>query len=69
MKLGSVTKLEKRNKKTSKKFGDDVMSASCDDIVIFLIYGQFGAIQKQDSRRMACKSHIFIKSNLLSYKT
>ena len=26
MKLGPVTKLDKRNKTTSKKFGDDVMS-------------------------------------------
>ena len=42
MKLGPVAKLDKRNKTTSKKFGDDVMSVNCDVIVIFLIHGQFG---------------------------
>ena len=30
MKLGLVTKLDKRNKILSKKFSDDVMSANCD---------------------------------------
>ena len=39
IKLGPVTKLGKRNKATSKKFDDDVMSANCDVIVIFPIYG------------------------------
>ena len=67
MKLGPVTKLEKRNKTTSKKF-DDVMSTNCDVIVIFTIYDQFGAIQKPDSGGIVCKTYIFIKSNLLSYK-
>ena len=50
MKLGSVTKLYKRNKTASKKFDDDVLSEKCDLIAIFLIYGQFGAFQKPDSR-------------------
>ena len=36
MKLGPVTKLDKRNKITSKKFDSDVMSANCDVIFIFL---------------------------------
>ena len=49
MKLGPVTKLDKRNKTTSKKFNDDFISANCDAIVIFPIYGQFGAIRKPDS--------------------
>ena len=44
MKLGSITKLDKRNKTTSKKFDDDFMSENFDVIAIFLIYGQFGAI-------------------------
>ena len=35
MKLGLVTKLDKRNKTMSKKFGDDVMSGNRDVIVIF----------------------------------
>ena len=43
MKLGQVTKLDKRNK-TLKIFDNDVMSANCDVIAIFPIYGQFGAI-------------------------
>ena len=29
MKLGQVTKLDMRNKTTSKKFDDDVMSENC----------------------------------------
>ena len=68
MKLGPVTKLDKRNKITSKKFGDDSMSANYDVVVIFPIYGQFGAIRKPDSGRIVCKTYIFINSNFLSYK-
>ena len=44
------------------------MSENCDVIVIFPIYGQFGAIRKPDSGHIVCKSHVFINSNLLSYK-
>ena len=44
MKLGPVTKLDKRNKITSKKFDDDVISTNYDVVVVFPIYGQFGAI-------------------------
>ena len=69
MKLGPVIKLDKRNKAMSKKFDDDVMSKNFDVIVIFSIYRQFGAIQKPDSRRRVCKSYVFKKRNLLSYKT
>ena len=68
MKLGPVTKLDKTNKKPLKKFGDDVMSVNCDVIVFFPIYGQFGAIRKTDSGRIVCKTYIFFKSNILSYK-
>ena len=49
MKLGAVTKLDKRNKTTSKKFDDDFVSENCDFIVIFQIFVQSGAVQKQDS--------------------
>ena len=49
MELGPVPKLDRRNTKTLDKFDDDVMSGSCDGIVFFPIYGQFGAIQKLDS--------------------
>ena len=65
-KLGPVTKLDKRSKITSKKFDDDVMSTNFDVIVIFLIFGQFGAIRKTDSRCIVCKIYIFINSNINS---
>ena len=68
MKLGPVTKLEKRNK-TSKTIDNDVMLANCDVIVIFPIYSQFGASRKSHSRRIVCKSYIFVKSNLYLTKT
>ena len=65
MKLGLVTKLDKRNTATSKKVDVDIMLGFCDDTVIFPIYGQFGAIRKLDSELMVCKTYIFINSNLL----
>ena len=68
MKLGPVTKLDKRNKTTSKKTDDDIFPANGDVIVIFPIYGQFGAIRKLDSGCIVCKTYIFINSNFLSYK-
>ena len=69
MKHGPVTKLEKREKATSKKFDAGVMSTDCNVIVIFPLYGQFGAIQRPDSACIVCKTYIFINRNLLSYKT
>ena len=66
MKLGPVTKLDKKNKTTLKKIGDDVMYKNCDVIVLFS--DLFGAIRNLDSRRVVCKTYIFINSNLLSYK-
>ena len=41
MKLGLVTKLDKKNINTSKYFEDDVMSANYDVIVIFIIINLF----------------------------
>ena len=35
---------------------------------IFPIYGQIGATRKPDSGQIVCKTYIFVKSNLLSYK-
>ena len=64
MKLGPVTKLNKKNKTTSKQFDNDAMWANFDVIVIFVIYGQFGAIRLPDSRRLVCKT--YIKINTLS---
>ena len=69
MKLGPVTKLDKRNKKTLKKIDDDVTLANCGVIIFFPIYGQFGAIRKPDSGRMVCKTCILINSNLYLTKT
>ena len=62
MKLGPINKFVKRNKTTSKKFGDDVKSENCDFIVIFTICGQFGAILRPDSQRTVRKTYIFINS-------
>ena len=64
MKLGPVTQIDKRN----KKIDDDLMSENCNAIAVFPIYYQFEAIPKPDSGRIVCKTYIFIKSNLLSYK-
>ena len=71
MKLGPVTKLEKKNTTMSKQFDDDTISASCDVIVCFLIYGQFAAIWKLDSRRMVYKTYapINISSIVTFYLT
>ena len=68
MKLGPVTKLDKRNKATSKTLDDEIMLENYDAIVIFLICDQFGAIQKPDSACIFCKIYIFINSNFLFYK-
>ena len=56
MKLGPVTKLNKRNTTTSKRLHNDVILINCDVIIIFWIYGQFGAIRKPDSGRMVCNT-------------
>ena len=68
MKLGPVSKLDKKNKTMSKDVGDDVIPKNFDVIVIFLLYGQSGAIQKPDSGRIVYKTYISINNNLLSYK-
>ena len=68
MKLDPVTELDKRNKTTSKKFDDDVMSENFDVSVIFQIFGQFGAVWRPDSGYRVCKNYVFINNNLLSYK-
>ena len=48
MKLGPVAKLDKKNKTKLKIFDFDVMLENCDVIVIFQIFGQFGAVQRPD---------------------
>ena len=67
MKLGPVTKRDRRYKATSKKIDDDFISENFDVITIFSVYGQFGAIRKPDSGGIVCKTYIFINSNLLPY--
>ena len=69
MKLGSVTKLDKRNKMMLKKFGDNSTSANCDVIVVFWISGQFGTIRKLDSRRIVCKLKFSLKATFYLTKT
>ena len=68
MKLRPVAKLDKKNKTTSKKFDDQVMSGKCDVIAVFRIYGQSGATRKPDFGSIVRKTDIFINSNFLSYK-
>ena len=63
MKLEPVTKLDKKNKTTSKKIDNDVILGNYD-----AIYGRFGSIRKPDSRHIVCKSYIFSDSNLLFYE-
>ena len=59
IKLGEVTKLDKRNETTSKKFDDDVMSENCEVIVIFWIFNQFEKSRGRVSNRESAKSYIF----------
>ena len=59
MKLGPVAKLEKKNKRTSKNFDDDVMSKNFNVIAIFPIHSQFGGIWRLDSERIVCKTYVF----------
>ena len=68
MKLRPVTKLDKRSKTTSKKFDDNVMSKNFEVIVIFRIFGQFGAVWRPDSGHRVCRTFVFSNSNLLPYK-
>ena len=64
MKLGPVTERDEKEKSNVKKTNDDVMSANCNVIIIFQIYGQFRAIRKPDPGRMVCKIYIIINSNV-----
>ena len=68
MKFGTVPKLDKRKKTTSKKLDHDVKSENYDVIVIFRIFGQFGAVQRPDFGHSLCKSYAFSNSNLVLQK-
>ena len=54
-KLRPVTKLLQKKQNKLKNFDDGIMSTNCDVIVIFPIYGQFGAIWKPVSGFIVCK--------------
>ena len=62
MKLGPVTKLDKRNKTTSKKIDIDV-------IVIFRIFGQFGAVRRPDSGTESAKVMLLVIGTFCLTKT
>ena len=55
MKLGPVTKLDKRDQITSKKFDDNVMSKDCNVIAIFSIYNKSEGTPKPDSAKQTPK--------------
>ena len=64
MKLGPVTKLDKRNKTASK----NLTMTSCQKIVTSVSFFQFTANLKQSGSRIpdtGCKTYVFINSNLL----
>ena len=69
MKLELGIKIDKKNNTTSKTFAENVKLANYDIFVILSIYDHFGAIGKQNSKRIVCKTYIFINSNFLSYKS
>ena len=52
MNVRPVPKIDSKNTETSKILDNDVISAICDVIVFFSIYGQFAAIRKPDSGYM-----------------
>ena len=68
MKLGPIIKLDRKNTAAYKKIDNEVMSANCDAIAFFPIYGQFASIRKPDSGHMVCKTYIFNNNNFFLQK-
>ena len=68
MNLGPVTKFDKRNKTTSKKFDDDVMPENCDVKIVTAISGFLVNLEQSEDQipNRVCKSYIFSNSNLSS---
>ena len=66
MKLGSVTKLDKRNTETSKK----LTMTLCLQIVALLPFFRFMVNLEQSGSLIlvTCKTYIFINGNLLFYE-
>ena len=69
VKLGPETKIYKRNETTSKSLDDDVMSENYDVIVIFSVYGQFGAIRNPDSGGRVCNAKLMFSLIVIFYLT
>ena len=65
MKLGILSKLKKKNSMAPRKLDNEVILSNYDIIVILLIYGQFEAIQKPDSRCMGHNSYFLISKLFL----
>ena len=57
-----------RETKNRQKIEDNFISVNCDFSVIFLIYGQFGAMRKPDSGRTVYKTCTFNNTRYLSCK-
>ena len=57
MKLGPVSKRDKKSKTLSKNFDENVISENHDVIVISLVYAQFGTIENTDSAGIALYFH------------
>ena len=68
MKLGRVTKLDKKNKATSKKFNNNLMSGNCNVMVSFGVFFPISAVRRPDSGHGVCRNYVFSKNNLCSYK-
>ena len=68
MNLGPVTKFDKRNKTTSKKFDNDVIPENCDLKIVIVISGFLANLEQSGGRipSRVCKSYIFSNSNLSS---
>ena len=64
MKLGAVTKIDKRSKAMSRKFDDDARSENCDVITIFPIYDQF---EQSGSRIPDVESVKLIFSSIVTF--
>ena len=62
MKLGPVTKSDKRNTTTSKKKKKKKKIKIVMSLSFFPIYGQFAVIRKPVSGRMIYKTYIFINN-------
>ena len=68
VKLGPVTKIEKKNHGTIKKSLTMTLYRSLWRHCHFRFYHQLGAIQKFEFGLIVCKTYIFINSKVLSYK-